>query len=161
VNKCKFEAALKKFSAKAAEEGDESAMMLNLSMGEPNLDALAALCAKPEEADKALAAVVNAGGKIEIPCGDEACALTIMNGQKKHEPSAVTFGRISLDSRAGECQMRISYSEKRTSEGGKFYLASVGQSLSFAVAPQQATIDEEIGRKDSKKKPAAASTTEV
>jgi hypothetical protein len=43
--------------------------------------------------------------------------------------------------------MRILYEEPKTAGGGSFYLAHIGQSVEFAVAPQQVTIDDEVEAK--------------
>jgi hypothetical protein len=147
MKSCKFGAVIKKFSASQAEEGGQATMRLSLSMAEVNRKALAALCKNPEDASAALDAAAKTEGKLEIPCGQEVCALTVTAGAKKHDSPGVHFRRILLDSRGGECQMRISCDEPKTAAGGSFYLANVGQQVEFAVTPQQGSIEEEIGRK--------------
>jgi len=145
----KFEATIKKLQVRQAEEGGQACMTLTLSMAEANRRALAALCQDPEKAVSTLdqTATLPGGAKVEIPCGEEACSLTAQVDSKTHESPAVHFSRISLDSRGGECQMRIGYEEAKTAAGGQFYLSNIGQSVRFAVAPQQATIDDEVDRK--------------
>jgi hypothetical protein len=145
----KFEATIKKLQVRQAEEGGQATMTLTLSMAEANRKALAALCQDPEKAVGTLdqTATLPGGAKVEIPCGEEACSLAAQVESKVHECPAVHFTRISLDSRGGECQMRIGYEEAKTKDGGMFYLSNIGQSVRFQIAPQQATIDDEVDRK--------------
>lgn len=145
--KVKFKANLNKFSVKAPEEGGVAYVTNVLSMSSPDRKALAALCEIPDDAQAALDAAGKAAAKIEIPCGQHVCSLTVTAGSKKHEPTGVCFKKVVLDSRGGECQMRIVYQEPKTNDGCGFYLRNLGVDLDIACTPTQATIDDEIAGK--------------
>ena len=131
----------------APEEGGESSLVATFSMAKPDRKALAALCEKPDEAVAALNAAVEAGGKVDIPCGRETCAITVGQGAKQLEASDVKFKKVSLDARGGECQMRIVMQQGKTVEAVNFYARNLGADVDVSAVPQQASIDEEIDRK--------------
>jgi hypothetical protein len=141
----KFGATLRKVSLRAPEEGGSPEISIFVSLSEPNRRALAALCEKPDEALSVLESKVPR--KEEFPAGREVCMATIGDGSKVHKPDHVIFNRVLLDTRGGETQTRIDYSESKTAAGWAFYGSHIGQQLEFEVAPSQVTIDDEIEAK--------------
>lgn len=148
----KFTANVSKVTMKSPEEGGVSTLTLALKFNKPDRKALSALCEKPEEALKALDAVLDANGKTEIPCGKEVCSMTAGSGTKTHEVTEASFKKVVLDARGGECQMGVILQEPKTVEGVNFYARMLGADLDFAAAPQQRTIEEEVERKEKAKK---------
>jgi hypothetical protein len=147
----KFTANVAKFTARAPEEGGASTVAIALKFNKPDRKALSALCEKPEEALKALDAVLDANGKTEIPCGKEICSMTAGSGTKTHEVTEAGFKKVVLDARGGECQMGVILQEPKTVEGINFYARMLGADVDFAAAPQQKTIDDEVEEKKGKK----------
>jgi len=145
MTKCKFKAVLNRLTLKAPEEGGASHITNTLSMAKLDHKALAALCDDPEQALTKLSA--EAPAKTEMPCGKQICVLSIQAGSKKHESPGVTFKKIVVDDRGGECQVRIVYQEPETINGCDFYIRNRGVDLEVACQPTQKTIDEEIAEK--------------
>lgn len=154
MTKCKFTATVKKVSGNPPEEGGQATMAVTLTLAEPNRKALAALT---KNADKALAALEQAGeagGLIEIPCGDEACAFGMTVGNKRFEQLGTCFRRIKVDARGGELGMRIDVDIPKTADGWKAMGQVLGGEAEFDAVPQQATIgeDDEVPEKPAKAK---------
>ena len=147
MRKVKFTANLTKLTATAPEEGGVSMLTNSFSLNKPDRKAFAALCEKPDEALRALDATLDANGKAEIPCGKEVCALTVQMGSKAHEVTEAHFKKVVLDSRGGECQMRVVVQEPKTADAMLFYGRGLGCDLDLAAVPQQMTIDEAVEKK--------------
>lgn len=145
--KIKFKGNLKRFSLLAPEEGGVGYINNALAVAGEDMEALAAVCEDPAKALAALKTAKAVGGKSEIPAGKNVCVLTIKVGSHKHEPQGVTFKKVVLDSRGGECQMRIVYQEPKTIDGCMFYVRNSGVDLEIACQPTQKTIQEEIDEK--------------
>lgn len=145
--KVKFKANLKRFAASAPEDGNVGYITNSLALAGEELAALAAVCKEPEKTLAALKATKATGGKYEVLAGKNICVLTVKVGSKKHESQGVSFRKVMLDSRGGECQMRISYQEPKTNEGGSFYFGNLGAEMEVSSAPTQKTLQEEIDEK--------------
>jgi predicted xylose isomerase-like sugar epimerase len=149
----KFTANVAKLSARAPEEGGTATLTLALKLNKPDRKAFAALCEKPEEALKALDTVLDANGKVEIPCGQEVCSMSVgTGGGKAYQVAGATFKKVVLDARGGECQMGVVFSEPKTAEGLSFYGRLLGAEVDLSATPQQKTIDDEAEEKAARKK---------